>query len=344
MTHFSLADLGWSAHFASQAKGKPGAPARVCAVARDRIEALTPNGTVALTLPGKRSTGTVAVGDWVLHDPATLRSLEVLERRTLLQRRAAGAPATPQAIAANVDTLGIVSACNHDFNVARLERYLALADASGCLPLVVLTRADEADDAANYRRRAEAISPLVVALTLDARDPAQVARLASRADRGQTLALVGSSGVGKTTLSNALTGRQDGTRGIREDDSRGRHTTTARALHRTTGGGWLVDTPGMRELGLTGAADGIETVFADLSDLAARCRFTDCRHETEPGCAIRAEIAAGRLDPDRLARWRKLRREDARNAETLAEAHARDRSFGRLVRQGKARGRHKRGD
>ncbi len=343
MTIFTLSDLGWSAHFRARAGDTDGAPARVSSVARDRLEALTSAGVVTLTLSGGQSTGDFAVGDWVLHDPASGRVLTLLDRQTAIARRAAGRDARSQLIAANVDTLGIVSSCNADFNTARLERYLALAGASGCLPLVILTRADEASDPHSYRVRAERLSPLVTALTLDARDPAEIARLAPWCGAGQTLALVGSSGVGKTTLSNGLTGRGDDTQGIRQDDAKGRHTTTARSLHRTQAGGWLIDTPGMRELQLVGAAQGIDSVFADISDLAARCRFADCLHEAEPGCAVQAAIAGGRLDPDRLSRWRKLQREDARNSETIAEARARDRGFGRMVRDGKARGRHKRG-
>ena len=244
---------------------------------------------------------------------------------------------------ANVDTLGIVTSCNADFNTSRLERYLALAASAGCLPLVVLTKADEAADADGYRRRAEALSPMVAAIALDARDPDEIARLAPWCNRGQTLALLGSSGVGKTTLSNGLTGRGDATAGIREDDAKGRHTTTARSLWRTAAGGWLIDTPGMRELALTDASEGIDTVFADLTELATQCRFSDCHHEGDAGCAIEAEIAAGRLDPDRLRRWKKLQREEARNSESVADARARNRAIGKMYRTGKAEARRKRG-
>jgi len=322
-------------------------PARITGVTRDRLEGLTPDGPVTLALPGSIAAGDIAVGDWVLFDPDPLRVISIVPRTTLLQRRAAGPRAARQLIAANVDTLGIVSSCNADFNEARLERYLALASAAGCLPVVILTKADKVgengDDPAQYRRRAEALSPLVTALTLNAKDPEDIARLNPWSRAGQTLALLGSSGVGKTTISNALTGRRDATQRIREDDAKGRHTTTARALWRTLSGGWLVDTPGMRELQLTDASDGIDAVFEDLAELAARCRFSDCSHEGEPGCAVRAEIDAGRLDPARLERWRKLQREDARNSESLAQTRSRDRANARIYREGQARGRHKRG-
>ncbi len=331
-----LASLGWPDRLAGHlAPGET--PARVLAIHRDRVEALSPAGPVTLLCA---DTGQVAVGDWVAQDGTQLR--HVLPRASLIHRRAAGSPARDQLIAANVDTLGIVTSCNADFNPARLERYLALALAAGTLPLVILTKADMADDADRYRRAAERLSPLVVALALDATDPDEVARLAPWCRNGQTLALVGSSGVGKTTLQNALTGVVAATAGIREDDAKGRHTTTARALRRTVHGGWLIDTPGMRELALTGAGEGIDEVFADIADLAARCRFGDCRHETEPGCAVQAAIAEGRLEADRLARWAKLRREDQRNSATLQEARTRMRRIQQLHHQGRARSAFKR--
>lgn len=327
MTHPTLADLGWSDHFARLAGPEPRA-ARIAAVHRDRLAALSPEGP--LTLIPKGPAGSHAVGDFVLHDGT--HALERLPPRTEIARRAAGTGAERQLIAANVDTLAVVTSCNADFSEARLERYLAVAEAAGCLPLVVVTKADLVEDARAFTRRAERLSPLVTALALDARDAEEAGRLAAWAGPGQTLALTGSSGTGKTTLLNALTGAAEATQGIREDDAKGRHTTTHRALRRAKAGGWIIDTPGMRELALTDAAEGIDTVFADLAGLAARCRFSDCRHETEPDCAIRAALEAGEIDAARLARWEKLRREDRRNSETLAEAHDRDRRFGKMVK------------
>lgn len=333
MTPFTLADLGWSAPFAAQIADTPDVhPARISAVARDRLNALSPSGPLSLLPPPHTPTSAFAVGDWVLFDPTTLRATQRLSPTTELGRRAAGTGAAHQLIAANVDTLGIVTSCNADFNEARLERYLALAATAGCLPLVVLTKADECDDPRSYTRRAERLSPLVTALALNATDRLEAEALAPWCRAGQTLALLGSSGVGKSTLLNALSDQHAATQGIREDDAKGRHTTTARGLFPSHHGGWLVDTPGMRALRLTDARDGIDTVFADLDTLAGQCRFSDCQHETEPGCAIQAAIAAGDVTPDRLHRWRKLLREDARNSETLHQAHARDRAFGKMVR------------
>ena len=170
-------------------------------------------------------------------------------------------------------------------------------------------------------------------MALDATDALDVKLLHTWCRAGDTLALVGSSGVGKTTLRNALTGESAATHDIRDDDAKGRHTTTARSLSRTLPGGWLIDTPGMRALRLTDVSNGIDAVFADIEDLAVSCRFKDCAHESEPGCAVTAAIDSGDLDPDRLRRWRKLKAEDLYNSETVAEARARAKGFGKMVRK-----------
>ncbi|QQA42500.1 ribosome small subunit-dependent GTPase A [Pelagovum pacificum] len=343
MTIYSRADLGWRHHFALQC-GEITEPdaARLTGIDRDRVSALSPDGPLVLTCPQGLSTGELAVGDWTLFDPDSHRIIRRLEPFSAIKRKAAGREARTQLIAANVDTLGIVTSCNSDFNEARLERYLALASSAGCMPLILLTKADMAEDPDEYRHRATALSPLAVAETLDATDPGELSRLSGWVGTGQTMALVGSSGVGKTTITNGLTGASDLTQDIREDDARGRHTTTARFLKRTVSGGWLIDTPGMRELGLADASDGIAEVFGDIEDLAAACRFNDCSHESEPGCAVKAAIDSGELDPERLKRWDKLKREDRYNSESIAETRARARSLNKLYRGGSARAKEKR--
>lgn len=330
----SLTGLGWSAFFLSQLDpSEIGSlrPARVAAVHRDRIEALAEAGPLVLVLPAALSTADLAVGDWVLAEPDAPRVARLLDRHSDLHRRAPGSDATRQLIAANLDGLAIVTSCNAEYSTARLERYLALARSSGIAPVVVLTKADLADPAPWVDEAVQAARDAPV-LAVDARDPASVARLADWCGRGHTLGLVGSSGVGKSTLAATLTGQALATAGTSALKDKGRHTTTARHLVPTLGGGWLIDTPGMRELQLADAAEGIAATFDDIEALATECRFSDCAHQGEPGCAVARAVDDGTLDPARLARWRKLKREDQANAMTLAEARAKSRAFGKMAR------------
>ena len=340
----SLRDLGWSPvfHAGLDPDELAAAPVRVAAVHRNGFDVIGPGGARRIAAGAALPSADVAVGDWLLLDDVGL-PLRRLERKSLIARRAAGTGAETQLIAANLDTLFIVSSCNADFNVARLERYLALARQAGVLPLVVLTRADACPDPADFVDRARALGASLPIEAVNALDPGAVARLEPWCGPGETVALAGSSGVGKSTLVNALTGAALATQGIREDDARGRHTTTTRSLHRTRAGGWLIDTPGMRALRLSDVAEGIAAVFDDVAALAGDCRFGDCTHDGEPGCAVQAAVAAGALDAGRLARWQKLAREDARNSATLAEARARDRAHGRFFRSVKREIRRRKG-
>jgi ribosome biogenesis GTPase len=332
-----LSSLGWTSHFANQvASDDPLSPARVAEVQRSHITVLP--GHLRLLAP--EGTGRFAVGDWVMHDG--VHAVRRLDPLTEITRKVAGEESAQQLIVANVDTLGIVTSCNADFSVARLERYLTVALNAGCQPLVILTKADQAEDPEGYLRDAQGLSPLVVAMALDATDPEEVARLRPWVGPGRTLALVGSSGVGKTTIQNALTGQVAATQEIREDDARGRHTTTARALRPTLAGGCLIDTPGMRELGMIEAAEGIAQVFADIEDLAAQCRFNDCAHEGEPGCAVQAAIASGEIEAERFRRYQKLEREDRLHTGALHERRARTRAWAKATAQGAARSKWKR--
>jgi len=328
----TLRNLGWRQHFELQL-AEPGdaVAARVTRVHRDRVEMISTDGECAAQLTHQSAAMGLTVGDWVLlgDDNSVQRRLEPF---ALFKRRAAGAAGDIQTIAANVDTVFIVTSANRDFNVARLERYLAIAHDAGTFPVVVISKADLADDAEQFRQQASRLSPGLLVEVLDARDPQAVAVLQPWCEAGQTVALLGSSGVGKSTLINSLAGTEQSTQAARDDDQRGRHTTTSRSMHKLQNGGWLIDTPGMRELQLVDVGDALDDVFAEVAELAAQCRFIDCEHNSEPGCAIQAAIQGGALDAGRLKRYRKLLAEDQRNSESIAMRRSRDRGLSKMYK------------
>ena len=277
-----------------------------------------------------------AVGDWV-----ALRgelAVAVLPRSSAFVRTVAGRTSAAQVVAANLDLVFVVDALIGEARLRRVERYLAVAWSSGATPVVVLTKSDLADDVAATveQVREDALGVDVLAVSSLTGDGIDAVRALLRA--GRTAAMVGPSGVGKSSLVNALAGSPlADTGGIREHDGRGRHTTTARELHLLLGGGLLVDTPGMRELSLYDDTDGVDTAYADVALLAAECRFRDCGHRGEPGCAVAAAIDDGRLDPARYNAWRKLQAEAHRqllrvDARARAAERARLRSFHRQLK------------
>lgn len=319
----SLAALGWSAFFDDQLE--PGETSlermRVATVHRARVTAESLSGPVKLNLPSKASSADYAVGDWVLVEPGTTVPVRRLDRKTTLQRRTEGG-GEPQLIAANVDTLFIVTSCNDDLNPARLERYLALANEAGTTPVIVLTKADQVADAKPWRDKVAGLQRGLDVVTLNATAADAASVLGRWCGAGQTVALVGSSGVGKSSLLNTLSAKSpeeaQPTGSIRESDAKGRHTTTSRSLHRIAGGGWVIDTPGIRTLHTSDISSGLDQLFAEIVELAPECRFRDCTHAHEPGCAVQNAVAHGRIDPVRLERWRKLLDENRSNTPVLS--------------------------
>jgi len=337
---FSLDQLGWRACYSTQLtleELERGRVARISSVHRSRIEAIGEAGPVEVVAAAAwHADGAtpVAVGDWVLVEHDTWRLLRVLQRQSVIRRLAAGDIQREQAIAANVDTAFVVTSCNADFNPSRLERYLAVVLDAGVTPVIVLTKADLCDDSGRYLDEAAGVAGDTAVIALDARDEAVHAALADWLGPGQSVVFIGSSGVGKSTLVNTLTGESgQATQGIREDDARGRHTTTARHLVPMPGGAWLIDVPGMRELRIGAAQAGLSEAFADLEDLARSCRFRDCSHGDDSGCALRAAVEAGVLDPRRLGNFLKLQREAARATQSEHVRRAAFRRTGRLHRK-----------
>lgn len=275
----------------------------------------------------------IAIGDWFLLDKIDHRAIRQLERKTLISRKAAGNEVKSQLIASNIDTAIIVSSCNQDFNLSRIERYLALVLESGIVPVVVLTKSDICDDPNLLRRQTEKLHAGLLVETMDARDLNQVAVLNDWCSTGKTIALLGSSGVGKSTLANALGDHDIETSGIREDDAKGRHTTTARSMHRLLPGGWLVDNPGMREFQLPACEQGLADLFDDIIRLAKQCQFRNCHHENEPGCAIQTAIENGDVDERRFISFQKLESEQARNTTSLAERRQKERQIGKFYKR-----------
>lgn len=328
----ALERLGWHSFFAQQIsidQLTTTPPVRVMEVQRSGLHVMG-DGIDTCIAPNPD----FAIGDWLLMEDEPSGVPMRLERKSLIKRRAAGHDRKIQLIAANIDTVFIVTSCNPDFNIARLERYVALAMEAETTPVIVLTKADMCAEPHLYRTRAEAVSERVEVVLLDARGDEPKARLAPWCKPGQSIAFLGSSGVGKSTLTNALSGSTSiATQPIREDDARGRHTTTSRQLHLLDSGCVVLDTPGMRELQLTDTETGIANLFSDIEELAAQCRFNDCRHEQEPGCAVLAAVENGDLDPQRLQRWRKLAAEEQFNTLSLAQRRSKDRAFGKMVRE-----------
>ena len=337
-----LAAFGLDSSFLGQLDGDEDALhlARITEVQRSGPTVMTEAGERRVSIARELQRGPLlarpTVGDWVLLDPQHTTVERVLERKSLFKRAAAGRGDEVQPIAANIDTLFITSSCNSEFNEARLERYLTLCRESGAWPVLVLTKADLAADPGAFVARARGIQRDLAIEIVDARDSDALAGLQAWLRPRQTVALVGSSGVGKSTLLNALAGAAiAATQAIRETDAKGRHTTTHRALYRLPGGALVIDVPGMRELRVADVEAALDDVFGDIRALATQCRFGDCAHDSEPGCAVKKAIEAGGLDERRLLSFRKLQQENSQATATIAERRAAERGFTRVVDQAK---------
>ncbi|MBI2502844.1 MAG: ribosome small subunit-dependent GTPase A [Candidatus Latescibacteria bacterium] len=322
-----LNNLGWDPFFAQHFEAHAGLlPARVACQHRDLYLVYSTSGELTAEVPGKwrhtaRSPAEFpAVGDWVgvrprEEDKATIHAL--LPRKSRVARKAAGGrerrsggEIDEQIIAANIDTLFLVNGLDGDFNLRRLERYLTLAWDSGADPVIVLNKADQCPEVEERVAQVEGIAFGVPVHAISALARQGLEALSPYLSAGRTVAVVGSSGVGKSTLTNSLLGEQRlKVTAVREDDGRGRHTTSHRELVLLDQGGLIVDTPGMRELQLWADEEDLSEGFVDVEELAARCRFGDCRHQREPGCAVRGAVERGRLEAGRLESYHKLKRE-----------------------------------
>ncbi|MCW5829819.1 MAG: ribosome small subunit-dependent GTPase A [Deltaproteobacteria bacterium] len=342
-----LEPLGWGPFFANAvppAGVRFDRPARITGVEKGYWFADSGEGEPHLaTLTGKfRETAVTqdalpAVGDWIGMDihPGGANIVWLFPRRTMLIRKAAGRDSAPQLLAANVDTALVVTSMDDDFSPARLERYLAVIREGGVRPVILLSKADRCDDPAPFEKAAKEAARNVPVHLISAKTGSGLDDVAVYLTPASTTVLIGSSGVGKSTLMNRLAGSYiAATREVRESDHKGRHTTTSRNLYKLPSGALIIDTPGMRELALWESASGLKETFEDIERLASGCRFTDCTHDTEPGCAVKAAIESGALDRRRLESWHKLRREAARSGpDAKQKAKQREKQISKRIRQ-----------
>ena len=321
----------------------PGIPARVTAVHKERYEIVCEYGITHARLKTKAyyvdTQDFPTTGDFVMVnyiDNGDNQIIATLPRRTFFSRREPGPIPKDQAVAANFDYVFIMQSLNMDFNPKRLERYLTLSWQSGATPVILLTKADLVEDYWDYLTRVERVAAGVNTHVVSAHTGYGLQRLNAYLQPGKTVVFLGSSGVGKSSLVNALAGEEIMTvNGIREDDSKGRHTTTHRQLIRLKSGVMIIDTPGMRELGMWDVSEGLGDAFTDVEQFIGKCRFSDCKHESEPGCAIKAAIAAGELDIQRWESYRKLKEESVDRDELLRRKHEWSKGVAKFTKQRK---------
>ncbi len=321
-------------------------PARVFRQDRQGYQVTSERGDFSATLLGRilydENAEKPVVGDWVVIESfggAQAVIHDLLPRFSVFARKEAGQKTRRQVVAANINTVFLVSGLDQDFNIRRIERYLVQTVNSGARPVIVLNKIDLCEDLEGHIAEVKRVAPDSEVIALSATEGQGIDRLNSMIGPGETVAFLGSSGVGKSSLVNRLIGyEQLKTRAVREDDSRGRHTTSHRELFILPAGGLVMDTPGMRELQLWGDEDDLHAVFTDIEELAESCRFRDCAHESEPGCAIQKAIESGDLDEDRFLSYQKLKRELAYLDRRLDEvsqqkSKKREKNFGKLIKQ-----------
>ena len=305
----SLTAFGWNAHWADLLRELPGEPVPGRVVRHDGVALVVAGRDGIVTAPlGARFEPEPTVGDWVAMLDG--RPVAVLERSSLLRRRAATRDAE-QVLAANVDVVLLVCGLDRPVKAGRVQRGAALASDAGAEPVIVLTKATQAEDVQRVTDRVGAANPGVALIVTSVREGVGVEELRAVA-RDRTVALVGESGAGKSSIVNALLDKEAAAvAAVRESDAKGRHTTTTRFLHVLPGGGTLIDSPGIRSVGLWGDADAVADTFADIAALGDGCRFADCGHDSEPDCAVKAAVAEGTLAGERLSAWRALQEETA---------------------------------
>ena len=319
----------------------PGIPARVTAVHKERYEIVCEHGITHARLKTKEyyvdTQNFPTAGDFVMVnyiDNGDSQIIATLPRKTCFSRREPGPIPRDQAVAANFDYVFIMQSLNLDFNPKRLERYLTLAWQSGATPVILLTKADLVEDDWDYLTQVERVAAGVNTHVVSAHTGYGLPRLNAYLQPGNTVVFLGSSGVGKSSLVNALAGEEImAVNAIREDDSKGRHTTTHRQLIRLNTGVMIIDPPGMRELGMWDVSEGLADAFADVEAYLGKCRFSDCSHESEPGCAIKAAIAAGELDIARWESYQKLKEEAVDKAEMLRRKNEWHKGLAKFTRQ-----------
>ena len=304
--------MGWKSYFSQQIKPDESEqyyPARIAQIYRSRCIVWSNKATKSFEIGVFNEPKNLAVGDWMLIPIEGERPLRILNRETVLIRKAAGKRIHDQIIAANVDTLFIVTSCDQDFNTSRIERYLSLANEAKINPVIVLTKTDLSADIEPIKQSAISLQNNLRIECVNAKDHASLASLKTLCAEGHTIALVGSSGVGKSTLINSLTDSDQLTADVSIEDGKGQHTTTSRSLHLLHDGGILIDTPGIRELQLSDCEIGIEGTFDDVSQFLGCCKFSNCQHQTEKGCAIKNALESGKLELRRWKSYQKLQEE-----------------------------------